>query len=804
MKILLSWLKEYIDINLHPAEIAKLLTSAGLEVENITTLSPTFTKVVTAKVSSVQPHPNADKLRIATVTDGTQSFQVVCGAPNCREGIITALALVGASLPDPKNGCYVVKPAKLRGMDSFGMLCSARELGLSCENEGIMEFTDHVSIGADVAAMYGDTLFDISLTPNLNHCNSLIGVARELSAATGIPVRYPPFTVIESSEDLIENLVKVDVRARSGCPRYACRIIQSVAVGPSPGWLKTRIEAAGLRSINNVVDATNYVLLEYGHPLHPFDYDKIENHEVIVRLAAEGESFTSLDHKTRRLNPEDLLVCDQAKPLAIAGVMGGVESEVSDHTRTILLESAYFHPSTIRRTSKHLGLQTDSSKKFERGSDPNGVLQALNRAADLIVRLAGGRVATGVIDSKEQAFEKKHVRCRINKANALLGIHLGSAQIEHIFTRLEFEYECKENEYDIKVPTYRTDINSEIDIIEEIARIHGYDNIPETPTPYLGSQLPHAPLFLFERKIRDVLLSEGLQEFLTCDLIGPTLMNIAKEIIMPEENLARVLNPTSIEQSVLRTSLLPGLLQVVKYNLDHQNLDISGFELGRIHFKEGDQYREQTMASMLLTGKSSLHHWDRKPSSVDFYDLKGIIENLLEKFGIRNVSFKPSQLNIFHSGRQAAIYADNKEIGSMGEIHPAVQRRLDVAQRIFFAEMNVHDLFKLQKTEWKMKDIAIYPGSERDWTVTLNEETPISDVFNALFAIPSVFLEKITLIDLFRSDKLGIDKKNATIRFVYRDNEKTIEQSIVDQEHAKITSEASKLLKDRLCADFHS
>jgi phenylalanyl-tRNA synthetase beta chain len=795
MKVLLSWLKEYIDLNLSPAQIAKILTSGGIEVEAIQPYTPGFQKVVVGQVIAVQKHPDADKLCVASVSDGLETYQVVCGAPNCRSGIKTAFALVGATLTDETGKAFQVKPAKLRGVQSFGMLCSAKELGLSSDHDGIMEFAEHVKEGADVAEMYADAIFEISLTPNLGHCASTLGIARELSALIGIPYRIPTISLQEDASHPLSDQIEVTIQNGEQCPRYACRLIRNVTVGPSPDWLKKRIEACGLRSVNNVVDSTNFVLWELGHPIHAFDWDRIAGHHILVRQATDRQELLTIDGKNRVLSSSDLIISDLDKPLALAGLMGGQNSEVGPETRHVLIESAYFQPAAIRRMSKRLGLMTEASKHFERGADPNAVLPALNRAAMLIQQVAGGEISAGILDLCLRDFSPLHLNCRLDKLNQLLGTHLSASEVESIFQRLGFGCQWNgQNGFAITVPTYRVDIQSEIDLVEEVARIYGYDNIPRAPAYYQTATLPEAPIFLFEREVRQRLLNEGLQEFLTCDLIGPTIQNIVKSQVIPEESMVHVLNPTSIEQSILRASLLPGLLQVVKHNMDHQIHHINGFEIGRVHFKQNDHYKEQSMAGIILSGKNRLPHWDQKPRDVDFYDLKGILENLFAMLHLPKISFKASQFDIFHSGRQASLYADALEIGWMGEIHPSVQRRLDVSQRILFAEFNLHDLYQIKPRERKMQELPLYPASERDWTVTLEEGVPIEKVLDTLKSAASPLVEEISLSDLFRSEKIGPHKKNATFHFVYRDLHKTLEQQEVDREHTRLMSEAMKFL----------
>ena len=796
MKVPLSWLKDYLNVNLASAQIAKLFTSLGLEVDAITPINLDCTNVVVGKVTSAEKHPNADKLKIALVSDGLDLFQVVCGAPNCREGLVTAFAKLGSVLHDKDGKEFAVKAAKIRGVESSGMLCSPFELGLSDEHEGIIEFASHLKEGTDVASLYNDTIFDISLTPNLNHCGSIFGAARELSTIVEGQLTPPAVSVNENSSERIESAVKVTIQNQEKCPRYRCRLIKNVKVAASPDWLKARLEACGLRSINNVVDITNYVLLELGHPLHAFDFDLLEGHEIVVRTATEGEQFTTLDEKTRKLTTDDLLICDKNKPVCIAGVMGGLNSEVSFKTTNVLLESAYFQPGSIRRTSKRLGLQTDSSKRFERGTDPNGLQFALDRAAMLIQQVAGGEMAQGTIDACNTTFPELQIPCRLERINMLLGTRLSVNEVEEIFRRLNFHYRWNGQAFEVTVPTFRVDIKEEIDLIEEVARVYGYDNIPKAAAKYCATEMPNTPVFHFEREVREGLVRAGLQEFLNCDLIGPYLLNIVQDSIMDKEATIKVLNPTSIEQSILRTSLLPGLLQVVKSNFDQQNHDISGFEVGRIHFKTGDQYKEQTVAAVILTGKSAPHYWEAKPTDVDFYHLKGIVENLFEALGLVQVSFKPAQQSIFHPGRQAAIFVGDLEVGMMGEIHPAVQRRLDSTQKILFSEFNLHDLIPLRDPVRMMQSIPVYPASERDWTITLKETTPIEQVMQVIKSIPSKLLETFSVKDLFRSDRLGADKKNVTFHFIYRDKEKTLEQPVVEAEHEKIVNEATRLLEN--------
>jgi phenylalanyl-tRNA synthetase beta chain len=796
MKFPLSWLQDYVTIDEAPLQIAKKLTQLGIEVDSVEPSALSFQRVVVGKVNAVAKHPSADKLQIATVFDGSQELQVVCGAPNCRPGLKTALAVVGATLKDEAGKVFTIKKSKVRDVESFGMLCSAKELQLGECDEGIIEFPDELVEGTDLGILYGDTIFEVSLTPNLGHCMSLTGVARELAAANSVSLRQPIVSLQEGTDRVEEN-IRVIIEDKEGCPRYACRVVKNVKVAPSPEWLQKRLIASGVRPINNVVDATNYVLLELGHPLHAFDMDKLQGPEIIVRRAIEGERFITLDGKERVLAASDLLICDQQRPVALAGVMGGQNSEVHDQTVNILIESAYFTPSVIRKTSKTLGLQTDASRRFERFADPNQVIKALDRAAMIIQEIAGGDICQGVMDIKTKDFPNLSLHCRLSRINQLLGTHLGVSEVESVFHRLGFHFHWDgQNTFTVSVPTYRGDIGLEVDLIEEVARVYGYDNIPLQQPRYHASTLPCTPLFVFEGRVRTHMLAEGLQEFLTCDLIGPALMDIVKDNSMPPEAIIKVLNPTSIEQSVLRTSLLPGLLQVVKHNADHQIPDVHGFEVGRVHFKQGEQFIEQSVLGIVLSGNAFPVHWDQPAREMDFYDLKGMIENLFAGLRIKGVEFKQNNLDTFHSGRQASIFVGSLEVGSMGEVHPAIQRRLDVPRRILFAELNLPDLYRLCPAENKMEALPLYPASERDWTITVKEEVPVEQVLNVLLQTPSRLLESTHLVTVYRSEKLGTGLKNVTFHFVYRDRKKTIAQETVDAEHARIIEQAQKKLSE--------
>lgn len=798
MKVPISWLKEFIPFSHSPQELADLLTLAGLEVEGIESTALKFTGVVVGKVISVEKHPNADRLRVAIVSDGAEQFQVVCGAPNCRAGIKTAFAKIGATLTDAENKVHKIKKGKMRDVESHGMLCSAQELLLSDSHEGIMELPEEAIEGTALETLYGDAVLEVSLTPNLGHCFSLLGIARELSALIQTPYLLPAIEVNEGSKK-IEDALRVQLIDKRQCARFACRLIEGITVKESPDWLKKKLEACGVRSINNVVDVGNLVMLELGQPLHLFDYDTIEGKQLTITSETSYDRLETLDEIERLIPPQALLISDQNKPLSFAGVMGGKNSGVTEKTVNVLIEAAYFPPQTVRKTCKLIGLKTDSSQRFEKGIDPNGVITALNRAVCLLQEIAGGEIRQGIIDETAHLFERKKIACRVERVNALLGTSLSLREMADIFQRLECEILSESaHQLNLAVPTYRNDLTAEIDLIEEIARIYGYNNIPKSTPKFGSSLLPHAPIYLLEKNVRTRLKAEGLQEFLTCDLISPTQAEMALENSLGQEALIHVLQPSSIEQSVLRTSLLPGLLQVVKYNKDHFNDTIFGFEVGRIHLKEKENFKEYSCAGIVLSGKSTPYHFDPKPKEVDFFDLKGIIENLLQGLNISGATFSVSHLHNFHPGRQAHIYVENVRIGALGEIHPAHVAKIDIGQRVYYAELNLHELFPLIRKQTAIKEPSPYPGSERDWTVTLKDDVSIDHFLDAVKKTSSRLLESVYLLDLYKSEQIGKDRKNATFRFFYRDPNKTVAFETVDKEHARLTTAVVEKLKDSL------
>ncbi|MFA6914813.1 MAG: phenylalanine--tRNA ligase subunit beta [Parachlamydiales bacterium] len=793
MKISLSWLKQFVDIDLPVDQIAKLLTVLGLEVDSVDDVGPDFSGVVVGEVKSTEKHPNADSLVVAQVSDGINEYQVVCGASNCRTGLKTAFAKLGAVLKDEGGKDFKIKKSALRGVESSGMLCSLKELNLGTADEGIAEFSEFAEVGKDLASLYIDTVFEVSLTPNLGHCLSVFGVARELAASLSLPLKSP-FKVFNWPAGVPN--YKVVITDAVKCPRYTCCEIKDVKIGPSPDWIQRKLIASGLRPVNNVVDITNYVLLEVGQPLHAFDKDKLSGNTLFVKTAQTGDNFPALDGNNYLLADGDITICDEKGPIALGGVMGGDNSKVTDTTHTIVLESAVFDPKTIRKTSRRLGLISDSSYRFEKGIDAENASLALLRAAELIVELCGGEVVGTLTEAYPGKKQPLIIDCRLEKVQKLLGVQLSSGEIETFLSRLgmKVRYDATKEVFSVTVPSWRNDVKEEVDIIEEVARMYGYDNIPRLQGSYRNSAFGDNPVYIFEGEIRHLLVGEGLQELLTCDLISPQQIAHAVDKSFPRDAIIEVLKPSSIDQSVLRPSMLPGMLQAVKHNLDHQIRSISGFELGRVHYKQNDLYIDQDAVGIILTGNSAPYNWLEKTEEVDFYSLKGMIENFLQGVGIAPYVTSPSKLTTLHPGRQAAVFVGENEVGAFGEIHPEVLRFYNIDQKVLFAEFNLHNLLQVRLPSKEYQALPVFPASERDWTITLNESQPVGPLLQAAQAAPSRLLKEVILLDIFRGGKLEASQKNVTLRFVYRDDKKTIAQQAVDIEHDRITQHVNKSL----------
>ncbi|MFY7842535.1 MAG: phenylalanine--tRNA ligase subunit beta [Rhabdochlamydiaceae bacterium] len=784
MKILLSWLRDYIQFDLSIDALSDTLMASGVEVIDAIKISPAFDHVVVAEVLAVEPHPKADRLKIAKVFDGLETRQIVCGASNCRVGIRTALAKIDASLPDKNGTSFRIKKSKIRDVESFGMLCGLDELGLSDTSDGIVEFSNDIDIGSDLKTFYQDVVLDLCFTPNMGHCMSLIGIARDLSAQLNILYKQPIVNFKENSEKAFEDCLSVNISEKKGLEQYNCRVLSDIKIAPSPEWLKKRLTQSGLRSVNNLVDITNYVLLETGQPLHAFDLDKIKNKTISVGNTPKNSDFFALDHKNYLIPDEAILINDEEKVLAIGGVIGGLSSSIDENTSSIVIEAAIFSQESIRKTSKSLQLRTEASQKFEKLVDPEATIYALNRACQLIQELCGAEIHRGLFEYRKEPYTLKKIKVSLSYINKILGTHLSLSEVVQFLERLEMIVDVQEEELMIKVPSYRNDITYPIDIVEEVAKIYGLKNITKHFSRHASGQQIEPSIYTFEQKVRSFLRQQGLFEFLTCDLISPAQSQIALDTGLDNSCLIKVLAPSSIDQSVLRPSLLPAFLDLARYNIDRQNIHLKGYEIGKIHTKENEDFKEALSLALMMYGSRHPYHFDSKPQLLDFYDLKGHIENFLSQFHTNAYSFKASSLKVFHPKRQAHIFLGDVMIGSMGQLHPELLQTSHIEKEIFFAELNLSSLSLLHKSDHKVSALPLFPCSERDWTFNLPINASLEKVLNGIKNAHFLYLEKSYLLDIYYPEDRK--SKNVTIRFIYRRKDQTISYNEVEESHHNI------------------
>lgn len=786
----LSLLKNYLPLDISLEEIVENLTDLGIEVEKIENENPSFSNIIAAEVTKVEKHPSADKLQIATVFDGKENYQVVCGAPNCRAGLKTAFAPLGATLADEKNQIFKIKKAKLRGVESFGMLCSGKELNISSDSDGIMDLKDEIPLGADIAPYFHDPILELSLTPNLGHCLSVIGIARELAAGLNQKIKYPAkdFT-IEKALSTASN-IKVTLEDPR-CLRYSGLYLENVSVGPSPDWLVAYLEKSDFKSINNLVDITNFILLETGQPLHAFDTAKIANSTISIEKSKQEDSFLGLNGVKYKVPKDTILIKDAEKILALGGILGGESSAVSANTKNIFLESACFEPLIIRKSCHPLQLRTESSLRFEKATDPNATIDSLKRAAHLIQKICPeARVASDFIDLKKSDFPEKTILLKEEKVNRLLGVKLSLNEIASILERLELKTKKENHQLQVSIPTFRNDLNSEIDLIEEVARVFGYNKIEKKIPFFIASPQGNAPFYLFEQTLKNNLVSQGLKEIISPDLISPKLANITHEKDIPSSAILAVKKAKSQDNSVLRPTLLPSHLQIIKQNHDYKNFNLPFFEISKVHLKK-EKIIEEPILALTISGNKNPHHFKTKATAVDFFDLKGYLENLLASLNISQFSFAASDHSAFHPGQQAHLMIGEVKIATLGAIHPQLLQKFDLKKEVYFAEINTHLLFQFKKDKKLYHPLPTFPASARDWTLTVKKDLPMQTIFEAIEAIRPALLERFYLLDLYSNEKLK-DQHNLTLRFVYRDLKKTISFKEVESAHAKIIKTISK------------
>jgi phenylalanyl-tRNA synthetase beta chain len=783
MKVPLSWLKDYVEISMRAEELADLLTGSGTEVAALLRPGEGAKGILAARVLDVRPHPGADRLSLCEVEWGSGRDVVVCGAPNVVKGMLAPLVRPGSVLP----GGMKVREARIRGELSRGMLCSGAELGLNDDASGILELGEEFAPGDDLVEALGmaEPVLDLEITPNRPDCLSVVGIAREVAVLTGQALRQPSFRLREEGDPAEEEFA-VEILDPDLCPRYVARLIEMVDIRPAPLWMQYRLKLAGLRPISNVVDITNYVMLETGQPLHAFDADKIKEGRVLVRRAGDGEEMVTLDGVVRRLRSSSLLICDPAGPIALAGVMGGLESEVTEGTRRILLESAHFNPSSILRTAREQELPSEAAYRFERGVDPGGCLYAADRAASLMQELAGGSVRRGAIDVVPQPINPVSMRLRLPRARRLLGVELEAEWVGGVLRMLGCEVEAvQEDQMEVKAPTFRPDLEREIDLVEELARVYGYSNIPSTlPSRRArggGLNRPQRKL----REARALLTGMGLNEAISYSFVS----GHDNRRFTPEGGGAVLIaNPLSEEQAEMRRSLLPGLLSTLAYNHRRHQEDLGIFEMGRVfHPVEGrKQPREELWLGIALMGDWIPRQWDRPAEAADFFTLKGIWEGLLEGLHFRGPSMRPLRREYLYPRRAAELLVDGVPVGEMGELHPMTLKERDLPQGITVLQANLDTLLRLQHGTAEYVEIPRYPAVQMDLSVLAPMGLEVGEMLRIIRESGGELLKEVRLFDLYRGKGVPEGTRSLTFGLTFYDLQRTLKDEEAKRSFAAI------------------
>lgn len=793
MKVPMSWFNDYTDMTgITPKQYAHELTMSGSKVEGVENAGDSLQKVVTGKVLTCVDHPDSDHLHICTVDAGTgEELQIVCGAPNVKPGIIVPVALDGSCLP----GDIKIKKGKLRGVESCGMLCSHDELGISVADlgyepeYGILILPDETPIGIEIKDYFGlnEDVVEFEITSNRPDCFSVIGLARETAATFKRPfnLKMPEFS--ENNENINDTL-SVEVLNPDKCMRYCAKMVKNVKIGPSPKWLVSRLRACGVRSINNIVDITNYIMLEYGQPMHAFDLRDLAQNKIIVRDAKDGEIIKTLDEQERKLCSDDLVISDGEKAVAVAGVMGGFNSEVKDDTTTVIFESATFDASSVRLTAQRIGLRTESSSRFEKGLDTNNALPAIERACELVQMLDCGEIVGGTIDIIGTQKKQKIHTLRPDKINAFLGTDLSTDEMIGYLKALEFTVD--ENNMTVIAPTFRPDIEAEADIAEEIARFYGYDKIPVTALSGNATRGRLTPLQSARNKISSLLTAQGLNEICTYTFTGPAIFD---KLLIPDNselrNCVTITNPLGEDTSIMRTTSVASMLSALSYNYNHQNASAKLFEIATIYIptQKGQLPNEPEIITLGMYG------------NVDFFDLKGVCEALFKNMNISNVSYVADTENpTYHPGRCAKVLISDEVIGTIGEIHPDVLKNFDIEEKAYVAEISLEKVFNAINDDIKFKPLPKFPSVTRDIAMLVDKTTPVGDIEKVIKKASGALLENISLFDVYEGSQIPDGKKSVAYNISYRASDR----SLTNEEINKIFTKIVKDLEYKLGAQL--
>jgi phenylalanyl-tRNA synthetase beta chain len=796
MKISYKWLKDYVDLDVDPKTLEDHLTFAGIEVEEIEHIGQDLQQFKVAQVLSAEKLEGSDHLQVCQVNDGSEeTLQVVCGAPNCRSGLKVAFAPIGSVI----GGEFKIKKAKLKGVASFGMICSAKELGISEDHEGIMELAPDAIIGQDLASYldFNDIVYDVEITPNRPDLLGMIGVARDVSALYHKKLKLPQTKEWQSVNDIKDSL-KLGISNPEKCSRYIATVIKNVSIKESPDWLKKRLIAVGLRPINNIVDITNFILMETGHPIHAFDYDKITGQEINVRDALENESFPALNGDKLILSTDDLVIADAEKAIGLAGVMGGANSEITENTKNIVIESACFNYATIRRTSQRHKLFSDSSYRFERGLSPETPVFARDRAVDLILDLAGGNLQKGSLDIYPNPDSAKIiVKLRPARVTKVLGTQIPVTEIKSYLKALGLEL-LQENEQclEYKIPHFRGDLSREIDLIEEIVRLHGYNNIPAKTKPQGIMNLQH---FKLERKIKDLMVTAGLYEVINLSLFDPENLNklrLAQDDY--RRNFVELKNPQSNVLKAMRTTLITNLLNCAEYNINRGNKDVRIFELNKIILNNYDKTtQERKHLTVLLSGNRFDGYWKDNQSKCDFYDLKGIVEDLLAETNL-TATFIPSKESYYTENHALDIMIGKNKVASLGQIDPKIAKSFDIntvdlKQDVYIFDINLSEVYQLMDfSDREFSEINRFPNVIRDLSFHVDSQVPVADIISSIELVNKSVVQNVSLIDQYKGKNIPSGKRSLTFSITLNSANKTLTDKFVEQLMKKVIQNLEK------------
>ena len=791
MLISLNWLKQYIDLDgIEINEMENSLTMIGQEVEKIEIAGSNLENVVTAKIIEKEMHPDSDHLTVCKVDNGKEILQIVCGASNHKAGDKVVLAQIGAKLSED----FVIKKGKIRGKESCGMLCSEVELGIGSDKDGIIILPEDAPVGVPFKDYLGinDTVFELEITPNRPDCLSHIGIARELSAYYGKELKYPETEIKSEISEKTSDNVKVSIEDSNLSRRYVTRILKNVTVKESPKWLKERIEAVGLRSINNIVDVSNFILMEMNHPNHVFDLDKIEGNEIKVKSAVKGDKLVTLDEQERELEDGDIVICDSKKILALGGVMGGLDSEVTDNTKNILLEVAQFNPQNVRKTSRRLTLSSDSSYRFERGIDVEDSIKVINRLANLIQEVAGGEILNGYVDVYPVPYENKVAELNFERLNRFVGKVIPREKVIEILRNLEIDVKDNGETLTLTAPSYRGDLELEQDYFEEVIRMYGFDNIENIlPRVDINKNSTLDTTKLTDR-VKTICASVGLKEVINYSFIPKDALQKLKFTGVSEDKLIDISNPITEDFVTMRPTLLYSLIKNAKDNMNRNVSNIRFFEVSRTFEKAEELAKEDIKVGIILAGENDKTLWNPKPVHYDFYDLKGIVEEIFSKLKFQSFSIKRSVQTEFHPGRSADVFVGKEYIGSFGEIHPDVLENFGLDKKtVLVAEFNIELIKKYINKPFVYQGIVKYPAVPRDLALVMNENILVGDVLKTIEKIDKK-VEKVELFDIYQGIGVEPGKKSVAISILLRDDSKTLEEKEINDIIDKILAKMKK------------